>query len=464
MDYRKNFLTLGIDEKQRFIDAIKQLKSLPGTENNDYDRHVAIHRDHFRNGMAHGGIHFLPWHREYLNQFENDLQEIDSDVTLPYWDWTEEAARTPDSSLWADDFMGGTGSPVSTGPFSDWGLRRFLGRDEEALPTSEEVGMALSHTTFSTFTRRFETDVHNNPHRWVGGTMATAESPADPVFWLHHANVDRLWAEWQTRHPEQVHPDIDGSLHPWATTTRDVLDHHQLGYMYDTEPAVVTLQSKSQTDSAFPNELVDVTFDNMAPGETRTEPIIFSIHSGKAETVTLEIVDGPTVTSSRWGRPDSGPAGRFDTRHGTTVSVTLTGGDETEVHLPISYTGVVLQEITGGTVTVRRKETDEEWIVRLMGYVIGGVVPTEFDPSPPRWPFPSGPPTEEPDIPLLENFLGQLPESTPPTSATGREGQEQRLCDLVVFWFEEGLFDNIFEEYDIDRSVFEEGLNRFCKN
>ena len=66
--------------------------------------------------MAHDGTHFLPRYREYLNQFENDLQEITPDVTLPYWDWTEEAARTPDSSLWADDFMGGTGSPFRSVP------------------------------------------------------------------------------------------------------------------------------------------------------------------------------------------------------------------------------------------------------------------------------------------------------------------------------------------------------------
>ena len=38
---------------------------------------------------------------------------------------------------------------------------------------------------------------HNAGHRFIGGHMAGAFSPNDPVFWLHHANVDRIWAQWQ---------------------------------------------------------------------------------------------------------------------------------------------------------------------------------------------------------------------------------------------------------------------------
>ena len=49
--------------------------------------------------------------------------------------------------------------------------------------------------------------IHNRVHRWVGGSMQPASSPNDPVFWLHHCNVDRLWAQWQREHPaEQYHP------------------------------------------------------------------------------------------------------------------------------------------------------------------------------------------------------------------------------------------------------------------
>ena len=49
---------------------------------------------------------------------------------------------------------------------------------------------------------------HNDGHVVVGagnGHMGNGMSPLDPIFWLHHCNIDRLWAQWQdagntTRH------------------------------------------------------------------------------------------------------------------------------------------------------------------------------------------------------------------------------------------------------------------------
>ena len=87
-----------------------------------------------------------------------------------------------------------------------------------------------------------ETILHNAAHLWVGGSMATATSPNDPVFFLHHANVDRLWARWQDLHPEErFYLPISGgerginlndSMPPWggATTPASVINHRLLGY------------------------------------------------------------------------------------------------------------------------------------------------------------------------------------------------------------------------------------------
>ena len=41
--------------------------------------------------------------------------------------------------------------------------------------------------------------MHNLVHRWVGGDMLSGTSPNVPAFWLNHANVDRLWGQWQLR-------------------------------------------------------------------------------------------------------------------------------------------------------------------------------------------------------------------------------------------------------------------------
>lgn len=63
---------------------------------------------------------------------------------------------------------------------------------------------------------------HNSGHRWIGGHMGRSASPNDPIFWLHHANVDRIWALWQEFHAQFPHtPDRvddyvpDGAIQPW---------------------------------------------------------------------------------------------------------------------------------------------------------------------------------------------------------------------------------------------------------
>jgi hypothetical protein len=93
--------------------------------------------------------------------------------------------------------------------------------------------------------------LHNLVHVWVGGSMLPASSPNDPVFFLHHCFVDKLWADWQRLHPTEgylpISPivgkpghSLNEAMEPWAgrgqtITPASVLDHHALGYGYDTE-------------------------------------------------------------------------------------------------------------------------------------------------------------------------------------------------------------------------------------
>lgn len=86
--------------------------------------------------------------------------------------------------------------------------------------------------------------IHNRVHRWVGGNMQLNSSPDDPVFFLHHCNLDRLWAQWQQLNPDGYLPKSGGppgqnqnDLMPRWTNVRvsAVLDHRRLGYVYDTE-------------------------------------------------------------------------------------------------------------------------------------------------------------------------------------------------------------------------------------
>jgi len=85
---------------------------------------------------------------------------------------------------------------------------------------------------------------HNKVHNYIGGVgpvdpgpygnMTNFLSPVDPIFFLHHAQVDRLWSQWQTRRSRQK-PNLrgrDSVLDPWEDTAPDMNDIAELGYNY----------------------------------------------------------------------------------------------------------------------------------------------------------------------------------------------------------------------------------------
>ena len=93
--------------------------------------------------------------------------------------------------------------------------------------------------------------LHNVVHLWTGGmwtddagakhagSMIPNTSPADPVFFMHHANVDRLWSEWQSRHPGEGFPASAAGftpqtlMWPWFDRTIESMESTELlGYSY----------------------------------------------------------------------------------------------------------------------------------------------------------------------------------------------------------------------------------------
>jgi hypothetical protein len=92
-----------------------------------------------------------------------------------------------------------------------------------------------------------EVTPHNYVHNFVGGIMGGFLSPLDPVFWLHHANVDRLWTEWVARHAEfQLNDDrfhncelvfFDTAGKEVKNKVKDILSTPALGYRYTGQHA-----------------------------------------------------------------------------------------------------------------------------------------------------------------------------------------------------------------------------------
>jgi hypothetical protein len=59
--------------------------------------------------------------------------------------------------------------------------------------------MSLPKYSDTGFRPTFEAGAHARPHLFIGGAMNTFASPDDPIFWLHHTFVDKIWAMWQVR-------------------------------------------------------------------------------------------------------------------------------------------------------------------------------------------------------------------------------------------------------------------------
>lgn len=324
MGVRKNAKFLTSTEQENFVRACVLMKAdivnpaAPAADRySRWDELVAIHRM-IQNAnspatsnvnFGHGGsgsYSFLSWHRYFLHLFELQLQSYVPGVMLPYWDWSDPAP------LMTDTFLGPDGSGVqnivSSGYFAQdapdtggnstpspawwpaaltgWNLANGFGTlvgplkrnlsGVSGLPSVADIRDTLARTTYSSFQNTLESgsglasghQMHNGLHGWVSGHMGSLTgSPFDPIFYLHHCNIDRLWAMWQMDGHATLYPAAGADpehgptdlMYPWVggaagyssnlsfgtivmpdfsalggIRNQDVLDHRALGYTYDT--------------------------------------------------------------------------------------------------------------------------------------------------------------------------------------------------------------------------------------
>jgi hypothetical protein len=83
---RANLDCLTEAEVDALREAFRQIYDLNGyaEDRRSYNNQALIHQNH----CQHGWERFLPWHRAYLYEFEQNLQDFVKDITVPYWDWT----------------------------------------------------------------------------------------------------------------------------------------------------------------------------------------------------------------------------------------------------------------------------------------------------------------------------------------------------------------------------------------
>ncbi|KAH6617539.1 hypothetical protein F5144DRAFT_660919 [Chaetomium tenue] len=169
---RKEWSALTLPERTAFITAIHCLNTLPALTppphapgaRTRYDDFIVTHID--QTPFAHASGLFLPFHRHLIHRFGEVLrEECGYDGPLPYWDWTR-SYTDPRGAEFGDEAECGHG----VGGWV-WG------------------GLGPG-------------GVHASGHWQVGlNALDVYASPSDPVFWLHHAQVDRVWTIWQGQDP-----------------------------------------------------------------------------------------------------------------------------------------------------------------------------------------------------------------------------------------------------------------------
>jgi polyphenol oxidase len=226
MRVRKSIYTLTPAEVKELRLAFQRLRALPKADPRSWLAQANVHcwncsGDNSTAPDVHGNWAFMPWHRDYLYVLEKVLGSLveDPKFALPYWDW-----NTPDTPTCSGHLQ--VPPPYLGTPNSLFDCYRGISATSKMSNTS--VGAAKVNailTNANTFALFFGSQTvsaalwpgpHGYVHLWTGdpvnllppkqdmGVLETASR--DPLFWAHHANIDRLWDVWIAQHGTPAYP------------------------------------------------------------------------------------------------------------------------------------------------------------------------------------------------------------------------------------------------------------------
>jgi tyrosinase len=291
-----------------YRNAIERMKKLPANDPLSWQFQANMHGAPKNDGQnkgwrwcMHGNWWFLPWHRGYLYFFEKIVRKMSSDdrFRLPYWSWEKEGQnvlpapfRDPQYQGRANALFDGTrveaankGQPLrplsASGSFSaDWEAVSTTERFTSTAPELAYGGMRAAKTPLPQRPASFdhgvmESGAHDLLHDAVGddtGNMGDPDTAAlDPVFWLHHANVDRLWNRW-----------LDGRSHhlPDPVTDKDWYEQEFPFYNANGQGVVVSVSKileLASTESRYDEERRILAVAPPAGREKAMEPKVVSV-------------------------------------------------------------------------------------------------------------------------------------------------------------------------------------------
>jgi tyrosinase len=270
-----------------YAKAVSAMKALPLTDTTSWAYQAAMHGTHATpkqnlwNGCKHRSWFFVAWHRMFLYYLESIVrthvlaEDGPSNWALPYWNYglgganatLPEPFRDPSTDsnpLYVAEreaFIneGGELEALIISPARALERPNFVGAVEFG------GGEAPPGPQFWTEPGELEQTPHNDVHGAIGGWMGDPDQAAqDPIFWLHHANIDRIWALWVSEgHQDPSQADWTGQQFDFyddtgtlvSLTCSQVLDPSaDLGYIYDKLEADPALGPQPSFGGPTPTE------------------------------------------------------------------------------------------------------------------------------------------------------------------------------------------------------------------
>lgn len=229
--------------------AYKLMRALPDSDPRSLKNQMNLHCLYCDNALyfpghkypleIHSGWFFLPWHRMFIYFHERIIAKLldDDEFALPFWDWDNQLPTpplpnvipamyaNPDSPLYDPNRNNCSAPPFIVDMDTRTGCTEktseFLRVQNTRLTYSQLVLGAPTPALFYGMPYRkgdfggagagvFEDQPHGTIHAWVGNFQARSpltpgddmgnfgRAAFDPVFYAHHANVDRIWDIWNT--------------------------------------------------------------------------------------------------------------------------------------------------------------------------------------------------------------------------------------------------------------------------
>lgn len=247
--YRKNINCLTTAQLHDLREALITMYALPASDGHSYEKIAGLHGLPSPSYCKHGYPGFLTWHRAYLYAYEEALRCVDSTITLPFWNWSSGPTTGVPVACRSATYVNRNGdtvdNPLYAGPIpTSLGGGMTSRRADIDTTTYDDLATsaqsALTQSSFSDFQIALNSP-HGGVHGRTGGNMSSvAYAGFDPIFYLHHANVDRLWAIWQKNHPVSL-PSNEANLElepfnkPYSTDWQlgsNVETTDMLGYRY----------------------------------------------------------------------------------------------------------------------------------------------------------------------------------------------------------------------------------------